>query len=497
MQTVPLQQEFCPELPNVYGATDYRQFREMLIKIDQILTASGLEHQLIIAALERQPQQASMDERLFFNSQKAVDSYRHFKHALRCNIARHLTGESYRLFSLRLADSTLFQWFTGINAFAHRKATSKSSLERYEKCFDADEISELLHRWLSGFQDIRVASAIGLIGTIGFSNTLMDSTCIKANIHFPVDWVLLRDAARSLLLAIETIRQQGLKHRMIEPKALLTSMNKLCIRMTHTRRKKGSKKHRKQILREMKKLSHRIEQHATRYRQILLDRWEETDWSEAQMQQVVHRLDNILNQLPAAIKQAHERIIGERQVRTQDKILSLYDKDVAVIVRGKAGGEVEFGQRLLLAEQQDGLIVDWELFDKASPADNHLIEPVINRVEQYYGQQHSVSTDRAFASEDNDKFLESKNIYNATCPRSPTQLQEKLKDPVFLDYQTRRSQTEARIGIFKNVFLGCPLRSRVTANKRHAINWCVLSHNLWVLSRKAIANESQPLQQAA
>jgi hypothetical protein len=41
-----------------------------------------------------------------------------------------------------------------------------------------------------------------------------------------------------------------------------------------------------------------------------------------------------------------------------DKILSFYDKEVEVIVRGKSGAEVEFGQRLLLTEQEDGLIID-------------------------------------------------------------------------------------------------------------------------------------------
>lgn len=59
-------------------------------------------------------------------------------------------------------------------------------------------------------------------------------------------------------------------------------------------------------------------------------------------------------------------------------------------------------------------------------------------------------------------------------------------DPRFVLLQTRRSQTEARIGIFKNVFLGTPLRSRVAAYKKMAINWCVLTHNLWLLSRKAL-----------
>src|SRR3989304_10551807 len=94
-------------------------------------------------------------------------------------------------------------------------------------------------------------------------------------------------------------------------------------------------------------------------------------------------------------------------------------------------------------------------------------------------------------------FTMVKKIYNALCPRSPKQLQEKLADPIFLSLQTRRSQTEARIGIFKNIFLGKPLRSRIPTYKRLAISWSVLTHNLWLLSRKAIDVERSILKKAA
>ena len=267
--------------------------------------------------------------------------------------------------------------------------------------------------------------------------------------------------------------------------------------MTHTRRKKEGKKQRKKILRAMKKLDHRISKHAKRYRDLLASEWEKTHWTWGQASQVIRRIDVILEQLPAAIKQAHDRIIGERTIPSEDKILSLYDKDAQVIVRGKAGNEVEFGQGLLLSEQGDGLIIDWQLFSEQPPSDSQLLEPAINRIEKNYGDIESVSADRAFWNTKTDAFLTSKAIYSAICPKSPILLQEKVKDELFLSLQTRRSQTEARIGIFKNVFLGKPLRSRITLNKRHAINWCVLTHNLWVLSRKAISDERQRLKEAA
>ena len=367
METVTLQLDLRPALPNVYGASDYREFSDTLSKINEILAKSGLEDELISDALNQHVIDHMLKPETFFNSKTSSLFYKRFKHALRCNIARHLTGESYRAFSVRLADSTLLQWFTGINAFGVRKAISKSTLERYEKQFDEQVVSNLIRQCVAKFSNPDIALDIGLHQAIAFNAVLLDTTCIKANIHFPVDWVLLRDAARSLLLAIKTIRAQGLKSRMIEPSKLLKQMNKLCIKMTHTRRRKDSKKTRKAVLREMKKLMKVIGKHAGRYHRLLSDSREKTQWSKAQMQQVLNRLDNVLDQLPQAIKQAHDRMIGGRQLKAAEKILSLYDHHVQIIVRGKAGSEIEFGQRLLLAEQKDGLIMDWGLFSKDGP----------------------------------------------------------------------------------------------------------------------------------
>jgi hypothetical protein len=497
MHNLPFQYELRPAIPNVYGTLDYREFRDTLIKIDEILNKSGLEHKIVQEALEEYCKTNKLNANKFFNSRTAQFQYKVFRQALRCNIARHLTGESYRLFSIRTADSTLFQWFIGLGEFGKTQAVSKSALERYEKYFAEEIINDNLRRWLAEISDKGKAQKSGLGQEIEIKDIFLDSTCIKANIHFPVDWVLLRDAARSLILAIKTIRAKGLKHRMIEPRIFLKQMNKLCIQMTHTRRKTDSKKQRKIIFREMKKLSNCIAKHGKRYRELLIKEWEKTDWTYSQMQQVKGRIDNILEQLPAAVKQAHERIIGERQVAAEDKILSLYDKNAHIIIRGKSGSEIEFGQGLLLAEQNDGLIVDWEFLADQPPSDNKLLKPALNRIKKYYGSIRSASADRAFSDKENTTFMCSHKIYNAVCPRSPGELQEKLSEPVFMSLQTRRGQTEGRIGIFKNVFLGRPLRSRITNYKKIAVTWCVLTHNLWLLSRRAIDIERSMLKKAA
>jgi len=495
MNNLPFQLSFRPELPaipNIYLASDYQEFRSVLIKIDEMLHTSGLEDRLVSEALS-----AWLSESEDFAEGQQIFRSKILHYALRCNIARHITGESFRDFSIRLADSGLFQWFTRINGFDHKKAASKSALDRYDKFFDAEMVDEQIKIYLAELSDPVKAYENGLNDPISFSSVFMDSSCVKANIHFPVDWVCLRDAARSLILAIKTIRKQDLKHRMIDPAVFMRNMNKLCIEMTHTRRRADSKKKRKFIFRKMKNLSCCIYKHAIRYKWMLQERWQETDWTYNQAQQVIGRIDNILKQLPAAIHQAHERIIGERQVSSKDKILSLYEPDVHVIVRGKAGNEVEFGNGLLLCEQENGIITHWKLFKDQPPSDSLLLQDAIIDIERHYGPIDSACTDRGFYSKKNQEFLKAHNIYDATCPKSPKALKERLQENKFRSLQSRRGQTEARIGIFKNSFLGRPLRSKGFNNKQLSVSWCVLTHNLWVIARMALADEMSPLLKAA
>src|SRR5205807_4017251 len=132
-----------------------------------------------------------------------------------------------------------------------------------------------------GNQKLKLAEALKL------ESYFLDTTCMKLNIHYPVDWVLLRDAARTLMKATMLIRKRGLKVRMEEPEEFLKRMNQLCIRMTHARRKKDGKRVRKAVLREMKKLSKIIAAHAERHREVLEQRWQETDLTEGEGRQIL------------------------------------------------------------------------------------------------------------------------------------------------------------------------------------------------------------------
>ena len=292
------------------------------------------------------------------------------------------------------------------------------------------------------------------------------------------------------------IRRAGLKNRMPQsPEDFLRDMNKLGIAMGQQRRQKDSKRTRKELLRLMKKALKKTKKHAEKHRNLLERRWEETEWSWPQTQQILARIDNVLTQLPAAEKQAHERLIGERQVKSSEKIVSLYESDVQIIVRGKLGTEVEFGNQILLGEQEDGLLVHHQMFEKVVNDARCLIEGVESIQEQLEVELEGVCADRGFGSKANDDWLGESANY--VCPRKIEDLREKMKNAEFAKRQKRRSQTEGRIGIFVHGFLGDLLRVKGLENREVAVNWAALSHNLWKLSkmRKVQAEERERQEQ--
>jgi hypothetical protein len=246
----------------------------------------------------------------------------------------------------------------------------------------------------------------------------------------------------------------------------------------------------------MKRLTKLVEKHAQRYSTRLQADWrKETDLREGEMRQIASRVGLVMAQLPAAIWQAHERIIGERPVKNQDKILSLYEPDIHVIVRNKAGAEVEFGNTMLLAEQEDGLIVDWKLEKEISHGDIAMMTASMARIKTVFGRYPaSVGADRGFSSKASHEFLSKERIVDAICPRDPHVLKERMKNPKFRKIQKRRSQTEGRIGIFKNNFLGRPLLSEGFEHRELAVAWAVLAHNLWLIA--ALPQKSETKQAA-
>jgi IS5 family transposase len=281
-----------------------------------------------------------------------------------------------------------------------------------------------------------------------------------------------------------------------EVEELARRMNRLCIEMTHTRRKEDARRARKRVLRKMKPLVKTIAGHARRHRDRLERDYARTEYSQAQALRIIERVDRMLGQVPTVIAQAHERIIGGRPVPSERKILSVHEPDVQVIVRGKASREVEFGNTLFLAESSQGLILDWEMYREKAPAEWRQLQDSIERQTAFdlSAPIGAAVGDRGFCAKSGKAKLQDRQIYDAICPRDPAELKRRLKEARFVRLQRRRGSTEARVAILKQ---RCArrLRCRSFGHRYLAVAWAVLGHNLWVVAR--MLQEQEKLRKAA
>ena len=355
-------------------------FRQRLEQIDRLLDRSSVEGDFVERALKgwlagaSQKVSAGQQQKFQLRSRRA----------LRCTILRTLLQEDYRGFSCALAGNPLYQWFCLVDGLEQVRVPSKSELQRFAHWLPAEDMRSIIDGLsLRGFERAR---KLELKESLDLESYFLDTSCLKANIHFPVDWVLLRDGVRTLMKATELIRKAGLRSRMRPPQDFLRAINRLSIEMTHSRRHQDCRRQRKATLRRMKQQVKLVRAHARRHRELLDKNWEQTEWTRPQAEQVLRRLHAVLELLPKAQKQAHERIIGGRLVANEEKILSLYEPEARVVVRGKTGAEVEFGNTVLLGENPQGIILDYQLWREPAPADVNMLVESLERVNGALGR---------------------------------------------------------------------------------------------------------------
>ena len=484
---VAIQSLLRPDLTPVYANKDYFQFVATINCIDKIIRTTGIEEQIMQITLERFSSSIQSVKALSKKVEQAIKAFR--TETLRCLLGQ----DSFRKLSVEISKSDLLADFCMARSLLGIKGVSKSSLDRNAKLFCELELSQI-HQQLT--KNLMQGGAGDQMPTIKSEEQYVDTTCVEANIHYPTDWVCLKDYCHSVLKSIEVIRKHGILNRIPKDiKDFKVQVNHLCIEMTHARRVKGSKQKRKQVLRELKKLTAQIGKHGKKHLIKLQESWEESSLSQKQKDCIAQRLDSFLQLEGRIVKQAHERIIGGRKVKNEEKILSIYDLDLEVLKRGKAGKEVEFGNKFYLSENEQGYILDFALC-KGNPDDRAMLKKSLYRQDEAgYKQPKSICADRGFNGGKIVAELEKKNIVDESCPKDVSQLQEKLKDPDFVRKQKRRASTEGRIGILKSKFSLNGLRSQGYQNRSRSCVWAVISHNLWLLSRQILEREA--LQEAA
>jgi len=100
------------------------------------------------------------------------------------------------------------------------------------------------------------------------------------------------------------------------------------------------------------------------------------------------------------------RLVQKETIAHEEKIFSLFEPHTELIKKGKTMPPVEFGHRLLVSSEQNGLIIDYKVMEGGSESAEMV--PLADRLLKRFGEDSiaSLSTDKGFSSVANRELLE-------------------------------------------------------------------------------------------
>jgi IS5 family transposase len=185
------------------------------------------------------------------------------------------------------------------------------------------------------------------------------------------------------------------------------------------------------------------------------------------------------------VAQGRRRVAGEK-IESATRLVSLHDPAARPIVKGRLGKPVEFGYKAQVVDNEDGLVLDYDL-KVGNPADAEQLAPAIRRISRRLGRVPEQATaDRGYGEASVDRELEALGVQTLVIPRKgkPGRARQAVEhSPEFRELVKWRTGCEGRISHLKRRY-GWN-RSLVDGPDRTA-TWCgygILAHNLVKVAR--------------
>ena len=175
--------------------------------------------------------------------------------------------------------------------------------------------------------------------------------------------------------------------------------------------------------------------------------------------------------------------------------MSLHDGDARPIAKGRLGKPVEFGYKAQVADNADGVVLDY-LVVKGNPADAPMLVPAVERIRARFGRApKAVTADRGYGEASVDAGLEALGVERVAIPRKgrPGAARQKVqRGRGFTKLVKWRTGSEARISCLKRDF---GWRRTLLDGIGGAETWCgwgVLAHNSVKIATLIETNDSTP-----
>ena len=370
-------------------------------------------------------------------------------------------GLDYREASIRIAESDTLQSFCRLI----KKRTIDFTL--LNKAYGAirPETWELINQMLG----------LGAVAdkVISIEHLRTDTTVTECNVHWPTDSSLLWDTYR-------VIAREMSRARQIDPLSCpwrfhakkIKNMEFFIARYSNSK----SKKRLRQVGQKMKMLIVRVEK-------VLENAEAFVAWAKRSTSLVLMGIGTLLADYLPNMRQvaavARRRAFDGEKVPNSEKVFSIFEPHVELIMRGRRGRPVEFGHKVLLTQSKEKFITDYVVLEE-NRSDDSLLPMVLDRHEEKYGRRpESIAADKGFCP-DADTYEElEERVDFLGMPRRTRD----FGDAMMAVWQQWRAGIEGTISCLKRAFRLARCCFRGFNNFASAIGSAVFCHNLRILAK--------------
>lgn len=392
---------------------------------------------------------------------------------LRLLVIKHLYGWSYAQTERWVADSLVLRDFCRIY---FETVPDDTTLIRWANLIAPATLHGLLDHIVELAQQQKLTRGRKL---------RIDGTVVETNIHPPTDGTLLGDGVRVLSRTLHAA-QQLLGTTVQAARTLFRdrtrSARRLVKRIFESTRTRGEQAtHLRQatyarLVQIAEATLHQAEQVAA-----LLG-----EQTSATARRVAERLRQFVPRVQMVIQQTKRRVFNGEQVPANEKLVSIFEPESAIICKGKPHKPVEYGRMVWLSEVEGGIISDYEVL-AGNPADSAQVQPRLAQHQRLFAQPPKLlAGDRGCWSEANETAAAAAGVEQICLPKPGAKSAERKAHEAqgwFKRGCNWRAGIEGRIHGLKVRHKLDRCRNHGAAGMERWVGWGVISHDLWQIAQ--------------
>jgi IS5 family transposase len=439
-----------------------KQMEPRLRRIDEVLNDEALVDSVLEAMRHRFPQSARRGRR---GTPAEV--------VLRMLVLKHLKNWSYEQLEWEVKGNLVYRYFCRIDA---GRVPDAKTMVRLGQLLQGDALRRVFDRVV----EVAVARRV----TRG-RKMRVDTTVVETPIRYPSDSRLCEDVTQGVCREIERLRSEG----VTAPKGFRNvrrSVTRRVREITHVSRRPIAREAKRRALRRPYRRLLTITRRTIRQAAEAVSRARRCRRAlSGRAKRSLRNLEHLTQMGKKVVAQTRTRVF-DGNVKSIEKIVSIFEPQTAIIRRGKAGRPTEFGQVVKVQEAESGIITDVGV---VQGTDHALLVPAVERHMEVFGRApHVVATDRGFFKTENVRRIEDMGVRCAAVPKPGHRSASWLKrerQRTFRRARAWRAGGEARIARLKNTFGMRRTRYRGASGVDRSAHWAAIANNLMAIGAAA------------